>query len=90
MYGEGVFDYSLLSFEWLSEHCIFRENLGSVVNIFTVLELILSQGYLLSAKTISERKMFLFHILSSGCVRFCTVRITEHVILNLGRRNHRS
>ena len=27
-------------FERLSEHCIFRVNLGSVINIFTVLGLI--------------------------------------------------
>ena len=40
MYDEGVFDYLLLYFERLSEHCIFRVNLGSVINIFTVLGLI--------------------------------------------------
>ena len=38
--------------ERLPEHCIFRVNLGSVINIFTVLGLILSQGYLLKGETI--------------------------------------
>ena len=41
--------------ERLSEHCIFRVNLGSVINIFTVLGLILSQGYLLNEETIFFR-----------------------------------
>ena len=40
MYGEGVFDYLRLEFERLSEHCIFRVNLGSAISIFTVLGLI--------------------------------------------------
>ena len=31
-------------FERLSEHCIFRVNLGSVINIFTVLGLIFVSG----------------------------------------------
>ena len=39
--------------ERLSEHCLFRVNLGSVINIFTVLGL--SQGYLLNGETIFFR-----------------------------------
>ena len=41
--------------ERLPEHYIFRVNLGSVINIFTVLGLIfgfLAQGYLLKGETI--------------------------------------
>ena len=41
--------------ERLPEHCIFRVNLGSLINIFTVLGLILSQGYLLNGETIFFR-----------------------------------
>ena len=44
------------TFERLPEHCIFRVNLGSVINIFTVLGLIFSsQGYLLNEETIFFR-----------------------------------
>ena len=39
--------------ERLPEHCIFRVNLGLVINIFTVLGL--SQGYLLKGETLCCR-----------------------------------
>ena len=42
--------------ERLSEHCIFRVILGSVINIFTVLGLIFISSYLLNGETIFVHK----------------------------------
>ena len=73
--------------ERLPEHYIFRTNLGLVINIFTVL------GYIFVSRLSFERgdnfcsvpreKCFLLHSFSSCCVKLCTVRTIEQVILNL-------
>ena len=38
---------------------------------------------ILQSCSVSREKCYLLHSMSSGCVRFCTVRIIEQVILNL-------
>ena len=78
--------------EWLPEHFIFRVNLGSVINIFTVLgwifisRLSFERGFsfvILQFCSVPRDKCFLLHSLSSRCVRFFTVQAIEQVILNL-------
>ena len=113
-------------FERLSEHCIFRVNLGSIIIIFTVLgffffffffcltaffffffvsRVFFFFGFffffcccfffvsrlsfewrefsfvILQSCSVLREKCFLLHSLSSGCARFCIIRIIEQVIL---------
>ena len=72
--------------ERLPEHYIFRVNLGLVINIFTILGLIFGRQFsvvILQFCSVPREKCFLLHSFSSCCMKLCTVRTIEQVILNL-------
>ena len=80
--------------ERLPEHYIFRVNLGSVINIFTVLGMIFVSRLsfemgrqfsvvILQFCSVLREKCFFLHSFSSCCVKLCTIRTIKQVILNL-------
>ena len=78
MLGEYLIIYVYI-LERLPEHCIFRVNLGSVVNIFTVLGLIFvsrlsfkwgdNSFVILQFCSVPRENCFLLHSLSSRCLK---------------------
>ena len=96
MYAEGVFDYLLL-YIWaftrtlyIPSEPMFGDQYLHCSGIDSCLKAIFWKGRQFSVVILQfcsvafrEKNVFLLHSLSSRCVKFCTVRIIEQVILNL-------
>ena len=94
MYAEGVFDYLRL-YTWAVTRTLyipseprFRDQYLHCSGIDFCLKAIFWKGrqfsvVILQFCSLLREKWFLLHSLSTSCVKFCTVRTIEQVILNL-------